>query len=368
MKVLNVFGIILAWIVSIALIVMLIVTPMLLSALSLLKPETITNALTSSITGGNQGPSSSAKEDGFVPVSAGTEGAQLTLLSTGSDMAVADAQGDLDLSLVDPDMVKDLLGIEVDEKALEKVLTSNVVNELVGTYTEDLANVIAGNGESKFNSETIKEIVNDNMDEIVDVLQQVSPELAETPKEELKSQIQTAVDKGADAIVEALPKPEEIKENLVSESPEAEMLFTILAKKNEIKMAIIGVVVVLSALIFFLRFPGFRGLRWLAVDLFVAGGINGILCAGLKVAGPMIMTTMEAEGETMATALVGSILSAFTNGMIWRTAVMLGSGVVLLMGYILIKKFRNKAAVAEESAEEPVALEEPAAAEETETV
>ena len=70
MKALNVIGIILAWILSICLVLWLVVTPMVLSGLSFLEPETITKVVSSTLTGGAQSPSSSAKED-FVPVSAG---------------------------------------------------------------------------------------------------------------------------------------------------------------------------------------------------------------------------------------------------------------------------------------------------------
>ena len=49
MKVLNVFGIILAWLLSIALVALLIAAPVTFSALSLLDAENITNAVADSL-------------------------------------------------------------------------------------------------------------------------------------------------------------------------------------------------------------------------------------------------------------------------------------------------------------------------------
>lgn len=355
MKALNVIGIILAWILSICLVLWLVVTPMVLSGLSFLEPETITKVVSSTLTGGAQSPSSSAKED-FVPVSAGMEGAQLTLLADGDE-----AQQSGVASFINPDMVKDLFGVEVDAATLGKVLASDAVNDLLGAYTEDLTNVITGNGESTFNGETIKRIVNDNIDEIVEVVQEIAPELS---TDELKTQIQTAVNENADKIVEALPKAEDLKNDLAGENPIVGILFAIMAKKDTIKAAFVGVAVALCVVIFFLRFPGLRGMRWLAVDLFVAGGIGAVICVVLKMVAPNALAHLSSEGGVAIAGLVGSVLSAFTGGLIWRFAVMLACGAVLLVGYILIKKFRNKKAAVEDAAEEPVVLEEPATVEE----
>ncbi len=351
MKALNVFGIIFAWIVSIALVIALVAAPIVMSALSFLKPVTVTNLVSSIVTAGLQGATSSAKEE-YVPVSAGTEGAQLTLLADGNA-----AQSNSAASVIDPDTVKNMLGVEVDAATLEKVLTSDTMNDLLGAYTEDLANAISGSGESTFNADKIKQIVNDNLDEIVSVIQEVTPELS---AEELKNQIQKAVDDNAEAIVDALPKAEDIKNELVGENPVVGILFTIMAKKTVIQAAIIGALVLLMVIIFFLRFPGFRGLRWLAVDLFVAGGIGALLCVGLKVVTPIALNGLAFEVEAMTITILSTVLTTLTNGLIWRFAVILVAGGVSLTGYLLIKKFRNKNTVLEEMSEELVALEEPA--------
>lgn len=341
MKVLNVFGIIFAWILSIALVIALMVTPLLVSVLDLLKPETITKVATSLLTGG---ATSSAKEDEMVIQTASTQGVRLTLLADG-DAAAAGSQSAAS-SLITPEMLEGMLGVKVDESALEKVLKSDTVNDLLGAYTDDLANAIAG-GESKFNADTIKKIANDNMDEIVNIIQEAVPDMAGISKDELKSQIQTAIDQNAEQIVQALPKVEDIKESLVGENPAIEIAFTVLAKKNQIKLAIVGMSVVLAIIIFFLRFPGFRGLRWLAVDLFVAGGLGGVLVAALKVGQTMILGMMASE--PMVAAIVKPLLTTLSNGMLWRTIVIVVVGGVSLAGYIVLKKVRKVAAEEEVS-------------------
>lgn len=342
-KVFNVFGIILAWVLSIALVIMLVVTPIVFSALSLISADTITKALTQSFD-----PSAEvqkpAEEVTLVQLSSTTEE------STPAGGTDASQFGDL----------SGIFGDQISQETLDKILSSNAAKELIEAYTDDLADAFTGNGgEAKFNSEKIKSIVNDNIDEIVDVLQEAVPELADMDKGELKSQILKAVDEGAEEIVNALPKPEDIKQEMMESNPALETALQILAQKDMIMLAIIGVIVVISALIFVCRIPGLRGFRWLAVNLFVGGGFNAFTSVGLLVSKSAVSQIAEEAGPQIA-GIIGSLLGDFTTGMFIRTAVMLVSGGALLTVYILIKKAKAKKLTAAEQAEALVVEEAPA--------
>lgn len=309
-KVWNVLGIIAAWLLSIILVIMLIVSPMILSALSLLNTKTITDALANSLTAGT--PSAQAQPE-------------VVTLSTVSQPQTP------------ADVLTGMLGDNVTPEQLDKILSSKVAKELIDSYTKDMANAFGGgNQAAEFDAEKLKAIVNDNIDEVVGILKELSPELADVDEAEIKANIQKAVDEGAEEIVNALPKPEEIKQEIMQNSPELEMAFKIIAKKNLIKLAIVGVIVLLSGLVFVCRLCGFRGFRWLAVDLFVGAGFGILICAGLLFGASMLDTVVA--GEPIVGALVGTLLSAFTKGMIIRTVVMLLSAVGLLLAYIFIKK------------------------------
>ncbi len=315
-KVWNVLGIIAAWLLSIILVVMLIVSPMVLSALSLLNAKTITNVLADSLTAG--APSAQAQPE-------------VVTLSTVSQPQTP------------ADVLAGMLGDNVTPEQLDKILSSKVAKELIDSYTKDMANAFGGgNRAPEFDAEKLKTIVNDNIDEVVGILKELSPELANMDEAEIKANIQKAIDEGAEEIVSALPKPEEIKQEVMQNSPELELVFKIIAKKNLIKLAIIGAIVLLSGLIFVCRLCGFRGFRWLAVDLFVGAGFGILFCVGLLFGASMLDTL--AAGEPIVGALVDSLLSVFTTGMIIRTVVMLLSAVGLLLAYIFIKKALAKKA------------------------
>lgn len=315
-KALNVVGIVFASLLSIILVILLIISPLVLSALSLLDARTITKALTDAVTSQIGGDSAA-------------ENYQVVTLSN----APADA------SAIGEDAIKSILGEDVSQEVLSEIMSSNVAKEILEVYTEDMTNAITGKDvTAQFNAEKLKSIVNENMDEVVNLLQKVSPESANINRQELEDKIRQALDEGAEQIVQALPDPKEIRESVTQEVPALATALEILARKNTIKLAIIGVLVVLSGLIFLCRLWQLRGFKWLAVDLFVGGGFNALTSVGLLVSASAV--EQIAADNALVGGLVGSLLSDLTTGMWVRTGVMLVAGGGLLAAYIFIKKVR----------------------------
>ena len=370
MKALKVLCGIVAGFLSAVLVVLLIASPILMSALDILKPETITNAFTSVISGG---ATSSAREE-LTPVYMGEEDVQLTLLADGDETTGQTANNNAILSLITPEMVKDMLGVEVEEEALQNILKSeaatDTINDILGAYTEGLTDAITGKGETAFTADTVKKIANDNLDKIVDVLQKEVPVMAEKPKEELKTEIKTAIENNADAIAAALPKAEDVKESLMGSLDAATQQaiaagLWCIANKTMINWIFFGICAVLCVLIFFLRFWGFKGLRQLAVDMFVGGGIGVVLSIIMKVIGAKVPELMEGEAVMAANAII-TVINEMASAMLWRTILIVVVGGVCLAGFIVLKKFVVNKPVLEEMSEELLSVEEaePAAIEE----
>lgn len=330
----NVLGIIGAWILSIALVLMLIVTPIAFSALSLLNAETITKVVSGALVGST----------GSQPSAESWEVTRLSEVSAPEN--------------ADQNILSSMFGDQLTQEQMNKLLSSKMVKEFVKEYTNALTSAFVDGAEGQsFNADKVKAIVNDNLDEVVNILQEVVPECAQMDKEELKSNIQKAVNESAEQIVQALPKPEEIRQQIAQQNPALETALKILAQKNKIKLAVIGAIVLLSALIFLCRLPAFRGLRWLATNLFVGAGFGGFVSVGLIVSASAVTEIAKQSGEQIA-GVVGALLSAFTSGMFVRTAVMLVAGGLLLAAYIVIKKQKAKALQAEEISSEEVPAEE----------
>lgn len=349
MKALNVFAIILAWILSIAMVIMLVAAPLALSALSLLDPENIVELVGEALVGNHKSAAAQPQEAyAFQKLSAETEAAPE------EKPAAENILGGMNL-----DIIQDIVGEDVDKEVLNKVLESDLVGELLDTYMGDVTNAITGKpGQSQFTAEKLVEVVKDNIDEIVEIVEESGVTLTEDQKAEVKSQIQSAVEENAQQIVEAIPAPEELKESLVGENKELEIAFEILAAKNKIKGAIVGAIVLISLLIFGLRYPGFRGLRWLSTNLFTAGGLNVVICLVLgagSTAALGVDAGMNAIGGGPAAGIISALLSQLTMGLVIRTVIIFVAAIALLVGYILLKTFVRKRKAVKNA--EPVAAE-----------
>lgn len=339
-KTLNVFGILLAWLLSIALVVLLIAAPTALSALSILEPETITGAVWDAL--GAQEPSAAVPQIqtnyGVVSLSAKNE-------NVSNEASVDQILGDLDMS-----RIEELIGEEIDNGVVNKIIASDAVKEIVEAYVGDVADAITGKtGETRFSAEKLVKVVEENIDEITQIVQEVAPDLSQEDVKELKNEIVTVVRDNAEKIVEELPAPEEIKDAIVGTGTESELILAMLAQRDNMKLAIVGAIVLLSLLIFLLRIPGFRGFRWLSVDLFVAGGFGALVCVALKL-GSSAITGLVNELEELDIVglkdIILNIVSAFTGGVVIRTGIILAAAVVLMIVYILIKVLRKKKSAA----------------------
>lgn len=347
MKVLNVFGIILAWILSIAMVIMLVAAPVALSALSVLDPETILEAVGQGMVKEEEPAASDARV-----------GYSLEKLSAERDLLNEDITTDDVLGGV-MDSVEDIIGGELDEEMLKGILSSDMAKELVEAYISDVTNAVTGgSGETKFTPELIAQVVEDNLDEVLDVVLEAGQELPEDQKEQIKGEIQKEVkenaQKIAQEIIKAVPAPEEILES----NEAVKSLVALLARRNQIKWMIVGIIVAISLLIFGLRYPRFRGLRWLSANLFTAGGFNIVICLALGLgtsAVKGITAGVNAIDGTAVDGIIGTLLSQLTTGVIVRTVIIFVAAIVLLVGYILLKPFARKKKAAKKA--EPVKAE-----------
>lgn len=333
MKALNVFGIILAWILSIAMVVMLLAAPLALSALSLLDPENIVEIVGQVMVEGAK-PAAAQPREAYA----------LQMLSAEAEVQEKPADNNAVNGLMQS--IQGIVGDEVSVEMLDKILTSDAMTELLGAYTQDIANAFVGkDGEKQFTPELLVEVVQENLDEIVEIVEESGAPLTDEQKQQFKSQLQTVVEDNAEKIVEEVPTPEEVKESLMSNNEELALAFAILAKKNEIKGAIVGIIVLLSVLIFGLRYPGLRGMRWLSTNLFTAGGFNVLICVLLGLASSAVKGVtagMNAIGGTPVEGIVGMMLGQLAKGVIIRTAIIFAAAIVLVVGYILLKPFVKK--------------------------
>jgi hypothetical protein len=300
-KILNVVGIVFAWIISIALVVTLFVAPAALSALSTVKPAKIIDTL-----------------------------------------------GDMEIT----QFVEAFGVLEGENEELMTFITTDTVQDLYEIYIGDLIDVF--NNEPAQNSLTedkIKEIVHNNVDELYQIMLQQEPEAALLPEAEAKQKAEELFSQALVELFAGLPTAQQLRQSVMEENPELQTAMEILAATDMIKLSYIAEIVVLSVLIFICRIPGFRGIRWLSVDLFVATGLSAFICVGFSML-PALLASVT-EGQPALALVAQEFATAFTTGVYIRTGIMLISAIALLVAYIFVKKALVKKAI--DAATEPVA-------------
>ncbi len=321
-KALNVLGIIFAIILSFVLVISLIVSPIVLSSLSLLNPKNLSKVVT-----------------------------------------------DIDISSIVTE------GSETAEQAgMEAILTTNAAREFFELYATDITNTLSGKTtESKLTAEALKKIVEDNIDELTAVMMEIEGAPSDMSEQEIAEELKKAIDLQAGELINSLPKPQELVQEHVEENPEIQIAFDIIGRATRIKISIIVTLILLSALIFVCRLPGFKGIKWLSIDLFIASGIAILVCLAFVVGANAI--EQLAQGEALLGSVIGRLSVSLTTGLIVRTAAILVFAIVLMIEYVVIKKAKAKKALAaqsvaavQETAVEDVVNEEVPTAEENETV
>ena len=316
-------GKVIAVILSVVLVITLMITPLLLSFLSLLNTKTVTKVVTELL----------CMESDDDDDRASTGSTQVVTLSSKKKISSSD---------IGLDAVNELFGEEFTAKQISAVLESKAAKELIEIYTQDLTNAISDSGERPdFTARKIRKVVDDNIDEIVDILQDVDRASAKKSKAEVKKAIRNMVDEHADDIVAAMPEAEEMKDMILDEVPELEIVLKLLAMRKLVKWVLFVLLLVLTGAIFACRFSGLKGFFWLGLDYLIAAGAGVLVILGVIIASPAIGEMVDQFGIDL-TDVVDSVVKVLTNGMWLKTLIILVIGGALFAVHFVLKALRAK--------------------------
>lgn len=307
-KTLNVLGIIVSALLSIVLVLTLMVSPLLMSTLSLLNPHTLVDAVTK------------VDMENIVTAIAEDNGAEM-----------------------DPQQAKQI----------SNLLSTNAAKKIMKTYTGYVIDTLTGKTDTQgLTEEMLRQIVSEHQDEIVQALRDSGDAYATMSDQELRDNIQKTMDESAGEILQMLPDPQVLKQELPADNPQLELGLQLVSSVKTIKLILIGVAALLCLVIFFCRFVDLRGMKWLAVDLLIAGVISAAVCVGLTQWKTLLL--FIAEENVLVSNLLAALMGSVHTGLIVRTAIVLVVAIGLLVGYILIckNKKKQKLAVAEKPAEQ----------------
>ncbi len=235
--------------------------------------------------------------------------------------------------LPDTDDLQAVLGeIPVDNQIVNEIMGSRAVEDLVDQYTEDFSAVLNGEEAVGLNSEDIMAILDENMDEIVTIVQENTD--LEIQEEVLRDEITKAVEENVPTVLESLPKPEEVLQEL-----DPELMKTVKTVVDpKISLILLGISLVLAALIYACRWPRFGGFIWVGVDCAITAVPVGILLGVFNLAKSMILGLIPLDAS-----LVNAAIAVLNQSLFLGLGVLLGGAVLfIILGAVLRNRCKSE--------------------------
>ena len=236
-----------------------------------------------------------------------------------------------------PEVKESLEKTGVAPEVIDNVLQSNVVEEIFTAYAEDLSQYLI-TGETNFNVEQLKSILNNNKAEVKEILTSIAPE--DVPQEEIEAELDKFIDEEiAPMFDQNLPKPQEITQDIPAELIEIIKVFN----SGLVTKICLGACLVLLVLILLLRLRECSFLIWYSiVSTITAFFVVGIY-SGISIVPAMLSSDLPVPEKT-----IQDIISVLTQNMLISFIVLFILAAVCMTGFFLIRMFRNKKKQAKE--------------------
>ncbi len=356
----------LAFILSIVFIISCVSTVMVSAVTSMLKPENIVKLIqnidfTQLLDGFTEGLDVGGMVEDQVSDMMGAKAIGEVNIED-VENAVGDVVGDISDQVDIPDELPDEIPDEllenvglpegVDPDMLNALLKSDAAKEIIKEYTNGMSAVLAGEKVPELTADDIKQIVNDNMDEIVGIAKEYAGE--EISEEDLRAQINEFVDSQASELVESLPSFDELQQQM-----EGEIAAVLKFVSSPVLTYIcVGITTLIALLIYACKARRARGLMWLAVDCLLAGGLVSLLKNGFDAIEPMLSESLASTLGSGAGTVVASILPVVVAPIKTGMIVLFVLAAVCLAAFITVRVVMSN--IAKKKAEAEMTTAEPA--------
>jgi len=221
----------------------------------------------------------------------------------------------------------------VEGELLNELMETKLMEELLALYVEDFFAVLDGeNVQKKLTADTLKNLMNDHMEELLPIMKSYIGVDIPLPEETLSNLVSQMLEAEAEEIIEMLPSPEDLG---LDES----VVMTVRALREGILLkALIIVIAVLSLLIVLCRFVRFKGFMWLGVGYCLPAAM--VLAAALFIRnyGAALINELVPEAEV----ILECVLSVLTSQMLKGTGVIAGAGVIFILIFALGRRIHKK--------------------------
>ncbi len=317
----RVLGQVASVLLSIVLVILLLIAPLYSAAASLLQPSTVTGILQECVSALMQEADATLEEQ-TPALSNQKSGVKGAVITPSSDTPI------------DADAIADTA-----QNYLTTLLGTPLAEDFIALYMNDVYAALNGEIiEPSLNYNSLKQLADTHMDDIVVIIKDNVPETASMSDEELRHHINKAIDENSEDIIAILPNMESIS----SAADEIRQIPVVaLAFNRMLPYYLYGVVLLLGVMIFFCLYGGARGLRCLGIDALVACiplyGIAWLIGDGSTLAS---FIGMPAEESTVLVPIMSTFSGRILTGAIILTVL----GILFIGGFIAFCTYKKKKA------------------------
>lgn len=301
----NIFGIFFAILLSFVLFAMLIATPIVSTATNLITPNTINQVIS-----------------------------------------------EIDVETLLQDALPEESESGIPKEVITQFIKTDAAKEIITLYTEEVSATFKGESTDGISAEAINQIFNENIDELVDILYPYVPKEEQISKEDLKLTLSQNLEASANDITQMLP---DVKELINQENNEIMQAATIVFSGLILKVCIFACVL-LSLLIYALRFPRFKGFMWLGVVYLLATLVVlaiGIAGSSVSSASALLLESIPAEMLGIVTPIISVIFAKVTIcGLVLLALTVLFITTFVLCRIFIVNKNKTKKAMEDDLAKE----------------
>ena len=284
----NVFGILLALVLSLVLFATLIATPVVSAAGTFMQTDTLKKVVKN-----------------------------IDYAELFKEMEIT---GDMSESGLDPELISTLM-------------ETGMVEEIVGIYADGVFDLLEGKtDEVVLSADTVNDILQKYLDDIVPIVKAMIPAEYPVPDETIRSMTSEMLKEYSGEIAGMLPAADDLGLNT-----EVVMAVNML-RNGTVLWGVIGVVGVLSVLIVACRFMRFKGFMWLGVVYILSGAITFLMSMSMGDAVKAVVAATEPGVEAVVTPIVSIMAAELMKG----AGVLAGLAVLFILVFVVGRKLMRR--------------------------
>lgn len=211
----------------------------------------------------------------------------------------------------------------VSSSDIDKFINSDATKEFMGSYMETITNYLATGEETTITKEDLKKLTDYSVDDLLSKAEQKIDD-------DTKNKIISIIDEQADEIINDLPRPSEVVNDI-----DPNTLKTInFIFSPKLKIILISSIVIITILIALLLWHSYRFIKWFNISNIIAS----LLVIGLSfIISPIINWALEEESSLILNILI-SFIKQFENSLLISGIIGFIISIILSIIYKLLKR------------------------------